>query len=212
MCLELQTSSCCRFFEGTGSLWMLPCKVWKGIPDSKSNNFFSTYHLAKVCQIEISNIWQWYEMLMSNHTNYRTIFNFHPLTSTFKKHIDLHQPWRAQNIPPLARNASCNWWMRRPDVFFLMEEMLIVKATLVMVVVLNHWWNQLCVVQPVSVGTLSVFPGVMNLKIPESTVSGNAMRCLMQEGKCIPLCKYVVVYICPMSTIFCMVIVLISSI
>lgn len=93
-------------------------KFERGIPDSKSNNFFSTYHLAKVCQIEISNIWQWYEMLMSNHTNYRTIFNFHPLTSTFKKHIDLHQPWRAQNIPPLARNASCNWWMRRPDVFF----------------------------------------------------------------------------------------------
>lgn len=39
--------------------------------------------------------------------------------------------------------------------FFLMEEMLIVKATLVMVVVLNHCLNQLCVVQPIAVGTLS---------------------------------------------------------
>lgn len=38
---------------------------------------------------------------------------------------------------------------------------------------------------------IPVFPGLMNLKIPESTVSGNAMRCLMQEGKCILLCKYV---------------------
>lgn len=63
-------------------------KFERGIPDSKSNNFFSTYHLAKLFQIEISNIWQWYETLMSNRTNYRTIFDFHPF-------------W-----PPLSKNTS----------------------------------------------------------------------------------------------------------
>lgn len=30
-------------------------KFERGIPDSKSNNFFSTYHLEKVFQIGISN-------------------------------------------------------------------------------------------------------------------------------------------------------------
>ena len=75
--------------------------------------------------------------------------------------------------PPLSKNTSICLNMEGPEHssarperflqlvdeasrwFFVMEEMLIVKATLVMVVVLNHWLNQLCVVQPVAVGTLS---------------------------------------------------------
>lgn len=77
---------------------------------------------------------------------------FTPFDLHFQKTHRSAFSWRAQNIPPRARNASCNWWMRPPDDFCDGRD-ADCESHMVMVVVLNHWLKQLCVVQPVAVGT-----------------------------------------------------------